>query len=64
MQTLDLTKVSVSKDYKDGLAETKTYGASSVSSKKPLNAICRKGFKQLKWFRKPVFSILLFIEKN
>jgi hypothetical protein len=42
MQTLDLTKVSVSKDYKDGLAETKTYGASSVSSKKPLKT---------EWFR-------------
>jgi hypothetical protein len=39
---LDLTKVTVSKDYKDGLAETKTYGASSVSSKKPLKT---------EWFR-------------
>lgn len=42
MITLDLNKVSVSKDYKDGLAETKTYGASSVSSKKPLKT---------EWFR-------------
>ena len=39
---LDLTKVTVSKDYKDGLAETKSYGPSSVISKKPLKT---------EWFR-------------
>ena len=39
---LDLTKVAISKDYKDGLAETKIYGAASVSSKKPLKT---------EWFR-------------
>lgn len=48
MEKLNLDKVSISKDYKDGLAETKTYGASSVTYKKPIKT---------EWFRSKGVSL-------
>lgn len=48
MEKLNLDQVSISKDYKDGLAETKTYGPSSVTYKKPIKT---------EWFRSKGVSL-------